>query len=162
MSREIVAISSHCRLHLTAAMASQAAARPLTHVVASIGLGQGALRSFSTAQRQSPSILQLSQPFRAAKIATLPAVTLNRQQLRRGYADQIPVPTEKQVKKRGWGFLKWTWRITYVSVIGGLAWTAYNIYHDRNPEVQHDPDPNKKTLVVLGVLFFHPISYTTY
>ena len=67
-----------------------------------------------------------------------------RAQFRRGFADA------KKVKKGTWGFLKWTWRLTYLSVLGGLAYTAYGIYVNRNPADQQEPDPNKKTLVVLG------------
>ncbi|KAF7195714.1 External alternative NADH-ubiquinone oxidoreductase, mitochondrial [Pseudocercospora fuligena] len=131
-------------------MASQAAARPLAQVTASIGLkqGGGALRSFSTAQRTSPFQHARSNAIRAAKNAQQQSVRLDRQQLRRGYADALP--SKQQVKKKGAGFFRWTWRITYVSLIGGLIYTGYNIYQDRWPEEQHQPDPNKKTLVVLG------------
>jgi len=47
-------------------------------------------------------------------------------------------------------FLRWTWRITYLSVLGSLAYTGYGIYVNRNPVEQAQPDPTKKTLVVLG------------
>ncbi|EME86178.1 uncharacterized protein MYCFIDRAFT_88293 [Pseudocercospora fijiensis CIRAD86] len=60
------------------------------------------------------------------------------------------LPGKPQVKKKRAGFFRWTWRITYVLLIGGLIYTGYNIYQDRYPEEQHPPDPNKKTLVVLG------------
>ena len=68
------------------------------------------------------------------------------QSFRRSYADQISPVT----KRRGRGFFKWTWRLTYLSAIGGLAYLSYNIYSLRTPQEQFEPDPAKKTLVVLG------------
>ncbi|KXT05453.1 hypothetical protein AC578_11047 [Pseudocercospora eumusae] len=137
-------------------MASPAAARPLAQVNASIALKQGALRSFSTAQRTSPFQRARSNAnanananaLRATKRAQPQFVRLDLQQLRRGYSDALP--TKQQVKKKRAGLFRWTWRITYVSLIGALIYTGYNIYQDRWPEEQHQPDPNKKTLVVLG------------
>ena len=46
--------------------------------------------------------------------------------------------------------LRWAWRLTYLSTIGMLGFTAYGIYVNRNPIEQQEPDPSKKTLVVLG------------
>ncbi|MCJ1388158.1 NADH:ubiquinone oxidoreductase [Xylographa bjoerkii] len=37
-----------------------------------------------------------------------------------------------------------------MSAIGGTAYLAYNIYTLRTPQEQFDPDPSKKTLVILG------------
>ena len=54
------------------------------------------------------------------------------------------------MKKKGWRFLRWTWRLTYLSAIAGFAWMCYGIYVNRTPADQAEPDPNKKTLVVLG------------
>lgn len=75
------------------------------------------------------------------------------QQYRRGYADQAPSaslsPSPKPKKKKA-GFLRWAWRLTYVSAIGMLGFSAYGIYLNRNPVDQQEPDPSKKTLVVLG------------
>ncbi|MCJ1281508.1 NADH:ubiquinone oxidoreductase [Xylographa opegraphella] len=65
---------------------------------------------------------------------------------RRSYADSISPAT----KRRGRGFFRWTWRLTYLSAIGGTAYLAYNIYTLRTPQEQFDPDPSKKTLVILG------------
>jgi hypothetical protein len=42
--------------------------------------------------------------------------------------------------------------LVQLSLIGGVAYVAYEIYQDRNPEPQVKPDPSKKTLVVLGKL----------
>lgn len=116
--------------------------RPLAAVSASIGLKQGARRGLATARpAQSP----FQQALRAGN-------KFDKQQLRtgfrRGYADQLP--NTKQVKKGSWRVLRWTWRITYLSTLGLLAYTAYGIWDSRNPAEQQEPDPNKKTLVVLG------------
>ncbi|KAF2822282.1 FAD/NAD(P)-binding domain-containing protein [Ophiobolus disseminans] len=69
-----------------------------------------------------------------------------RQSVRNASNDTIP----PKVKKRGFRFLRWTWRLTYLSAIAGLGYVGYGIYEMRNPEDQPDPHPSKKTLVVLG------------
>lgn len=70
---------------------------------------------------------------------------------KRGYADQAPVvPAKELPKKKRAGVLRWAWRLTYVSAIGMLGWSIYGIYVNRNPIDQQEPDPSKKTLVVLG------------
>ncbi|KAL9079209.1 MAG: hypothetical protein Q9157_001878 [Trypethelium eluteriae] len=70
-----------------------------------------------------------------------------RQAFRRGYADH---QTEQKVKKSTFGVLKWLWRLTCLGTFAGLGYVGYGIYISRNPEDQAEPDPNKKTLVVLG------------
>lgn len=45
---------------------------------------------------------------------------------------------------------RWLWRLTYLSVLGYVGYVGYDVYHDRNPPPQSPPDPNKKTLVILG------------
>lgn len=59
-------------------------------------------------------------------------------------------PAPKQPKKAGFRVLRWTWRLTWVSAVAGLAYVGYGIYETRNPSDQPPPDPSKKTLVVLG------------
>ena len=66
------------------------------------------------------------------------------QSFRRAYADVAPV------KKKRAGFFRWTWRLTYSSALGGLVYLGYLIYDLRTPDQQFEPDPNKKTLVILG------------
>lgn len=46
--------------------------------------------------------------------------------------------------------LRLLWRLTYLSALGGLGYIGYGIYESRMPPEQAEPDPNKKTLVVLG------------
>lgn len=68
-------------------------------------------------------------------------------QFRRQYADSAAPKKPKRFR-----FLRWTWRLTYLSVLGGIAFVGYGIYLDRHPEPQRDADPSKKTLVILGKL----------
>lgn len=70
------------------------------------------------------------------------------QAFRRSYADAVSPIT----KRRGRGFFRWTWRLTYLSVLGGVGYLTYTIYLLRSPNEQFNPDPSKKTLVILGTL----------
>ncbi|MCJ1478850.1 NADH:ubiquinone oxidoreductase [Lambiella insularis] len=72
--------------------------------------------------------------------------TILQQSFRRSYADTVSPVT----KRRGRGFFRWTWRLTYLSTIGGIGYLGYTIYLLRTPQEQFDPDPSKKTLVILG------------
>lgn len=67
---------------------------------------------------------------------------------RRSYADASSVP---KPKKRA-GILRWMWRLTLLSGVGLTSALAYSIYVLRHPAEQFEPDPSKKTLVVLGTL----------
>jgi len=95
-------------------------------------------------QRPAPSITsQISrQPFRQSQFRT--------------YADQPVVSAETQVKakKRGFRTLRVLYRLAQLTIIGGLGFIGYGIYESRTPEHQLEPDPSKKTLVVLGMLSF--------
>jgi NADH:ubiquinone reductase (non-electrogenic) len=115
----------------------------------SIGMKQAAQRSFASASRQQLVTSKLAQSTRARKPNQISSQQL-RQTFRRGYADQISPATKEKAKKRSWGFLRWTWRLTYISALGGLAYMAWGIYVSRNPTEQLEQDPKKKTLVVLG------------
>jgi hypothetical protein len=90
-----------------------------------------------------------------------PAVAVQRSQLARtfaparSYADGAPkaeLSPNPPKKKRGRfrSILLWTWRLTYLSAIGGLIYVGYGIYEMREPPDQEYPDPAKKTLVILG------------
>ncbi|KAL9118254.1 MAG: hypothetical protein Q9187_005204 [Circinaria calcarea] len=100
-----------------------------------------------TARRTFTTSLQSSLVPRPRPIpkSTFSRSTLQ-QTFRRSYAHQISPVT----KRRGRGFFKWTWRLTYLSAIAGTAWLGYNIYILRTPQEQFEPDPSKKTLVILG------------
>ncbi len=103
-----------------------------------------ALRISSLSTSSHPSSSALS--FRVGGITCA-------QSCRRGYAEQMMAPETKQkVKRRSWSVLRWTWRATYLSVLLGLGYVGYGIYESRNPVEQAEPDPTKKTLVILGML----------
>lgn len=83
-----------------------------------------------------------------------------RQPFRRQYADngapQVTLsPAAAAKPKKRWGFLRTLWRITYISLLGGAGYMAYTIYDLKHPNEQFEPDPSKKTLVVLGALHGH-------
>ncbi|KAK3680100.1 NADH:ubiquinone oxidoreductase [Recurvomyces mirabilis] len=123
-------------------MATKVLVRPL----ASVSSANGFMRSFATGPSKPVAHLLRAEPGRRA-------VQIPRQKVqnafRRSYAEISP-ETQRVVKRRSWRFLRWTWRLTYLSVIGGLVYTGYGIYQNRTPAEQVDPDPSKKTLVVLG------------
>lgn len=102
-----------------------------------------ASRALSTASRT---------PVRSATRPTL-AVKLDastRLAFRRAYADEAPRPKPKVGKIRK--TFRWMWRITYLSTAGLVGYVCYEIYQDRHPEPQYEPDSSKKTLVILGEL----------
>lgn len=128
-------------------------------VARSMALKPLATFSASAASRQAVAHVQQRAFASVQRTNALSAAREQRKSLaelcRRGYADQAPVQPAKELpkKKKRAGFLRWTWRLTYVSAIGMLGWSAYGIYVNRNPIEQAEPDPTKKTLVVLGKLF---------
>ena len=65
---------------------------------------------------------------------------------RRSYADNAT----PNVRRRA-GFFRWTWRLIYLSAIGATGYLGYTVYLLRTPHEQFEPDPSKKTLVILGV-----------
>ncbi|KAJ5226208.1 External alternative NADH-ubiquinone oxidoreductase [Penicillium chermesinum] len=67
---------------------------------------------------------------------------------RRGYADAAPSPAPKPKKR--FRVLRWAWRLTWMTSLGLAGVLAYSIYDLRHPVDQIEPDPSKKTLVVLG------------
>jgi len=100
-----------------------------------------ARRTLTTSQR--PSNLQSS----CARIKQRTPRTNLQQSFRRSYAESL----SPQTKRRGRGIVRWAWRLTYLSAIGGIGWLSYSIYTLRTPQEQFNPDPSKKTLVILGV-----------
>lgn len=110
-----------------------------------------AVRSISSfAIRQRPSSLNihrvglrqtaLLQPFRRAYVDTTTTTQ----------APQVTLSPTPKPKKR-FRIFRFLWRLTYLSVLAGVAWLGYSIWYLRNPAVQFDPDPSKKTLVILGL-----------
>ena len=103
---------------------------------------RSALVSYRRPFSQFASIAQRSS-VRPLAVPQLPS-----QILRRGYADEPPVV---KIKKKGRGFFSWVWLLTKLGVLGGAVWFGYAIYVLRRPDDQFEPDPSKKTLVILGM-----------
>ncbi|PNS17604.1 hypothetical protein CAC42_2999 [Sphaceloma murrayae] len=80
-----------------------------------------------------------------ARPSIVSGVTRNAFRQSRTYADTPPVVPKKRFSR-----LRLLWRLTYLSALGGLAYMGYGIYENRMPAEQAEPDPTKKTLVVLG------------
>ncbi|EON64010.1 NADH dehydrogenase [Coniosporium apollinis CBS 100218] len=127
-------------------MAGAAAMRPFASASLLAHLRQTGGRAFSTASSRSSL---LAPRARVASRAPLRQPTL-RLAFRRNYNDNINPETKATVKRRGFKFFKWLWRATYLSAIGGLIYVGYGIFEMRHPPDQVDPDPSKKTLVILG------------
>jgi NADH:ubiquinone reductase (non-electrogenic) len=121
-------------------MASSMRAFATAGTVGPVASCYAAARLLSTTSRKT-----LARPF-ATPAPTLKLANTGRIAFRRCYADEAPKPRPGKLRKT----FKWIWRLTYLSVAGVLAGTAYIIYLDRNPDQQFEADPNKKTLVVLG------------
>lgn len=90
----------------------------------------------------------------SARPRALPRTSYNnvitRQTARRWETTDTKIPMPKKKPSGFRTFLKWTWRITYVSVLGGVAYGFYGLHVLKHPNDQEAPDPSKKTLVVLG------------
>ena len=105
--------------------------------------------------RQPPAAAVVPQLFLQASRRTVAArpVFGSTQALvaRRGYASEAaPAPAPAPKKKSRFRVLRWTWRLGYLSTIAGIVYMGYGVYQDRHPEDQVEPDPTKKTLVILG------------
>ena len=92
----------------------------------------------------STSQVLRAQPLRSDGFQTVSRVA------RRGYADAAPSPAPKPKKR--FRALRWAWRLTWLSGLGLTGALAYSIFALRHPEEQFEPDPEKKTLVILGMM----------
>ncbi|CCE27541.1 probable NDE1-mitochondrial cytosolically directed NADH dehydrogenase [Claviceps purpurea 20.1] len=99
-----------------------------------------ASRAYSTAVR-SHALRLPQRPAVSMKLAASGRIAF-----RRAYTDEAPKPTPGKLRKT----LRWAWRFTYLSAAGLVGYTFITIYQDRHPEPQSEPDPSKKTLVILG------------
>lgn len=104
-------------------------------------LSQARLAGRSAYSTQRPSLI-------ASRAQWTPRPVQQQIALRQAVRHQSTGPTPKKPKR--FRLLRWTWRLTYLSAIGGLGYVGYGIYETRNPADQPPPDPSKKTLVVLG------------
>ncbi|GAD95091.1 alternative NADH-dehydrogenase [Paecilomyces variotii No. 5] len=94
---------------------------------------------------RSQLLTRTTQPLRASTLSR-PSF---QQSFRRSYADAAAAPEAPKPRRR-FRFLRWAWRLTLLSGLGMAGTVAYSIYELRHPAEQVEPDPNKKTLVILG------------
>jgi len=138
-------------------MASKSAIRPLSKLLShkpASALSNTAIRRTITTSRFRPSSpqLQLSRaPIKSSSLLSQSSPSLSRTSLqpfcRRSYADVLAPKPRRRVRTT----LRWLWRLTYLGAIGGLGYMGYTIYLLRTPQEQLEADPNKKTLVILGM-----------
>ncbi|EXJ56149.1 NADH dehydrogenase [Cladophialophora yegresii CBS 114405] len=103
------------------------------------------MRALSTCPRSNLSVASALKP---SPLLPRPLVS---QPFRRSYADAPKVelsPTPKP--RRRFRFLRWAWRLTYLSVLASVGYVSYQVYDLHHPPDQTDPDPSKKNLVILG------------
>lgn len=119
--------------------------RPLASVGLLSQLQLAGRRSFATSR---PSLI--ANRARWTPRPTFHQIAL-RQSIRRQSSDtHIPTPNPTPKPKKRFRILRWTWRLTYGLGILGAAYVSYGIWEMRNPGDQPEPDPSKKTLVILG------------
>ena len=108
----------------------------------SIGL-KGAARGLSTSsQRPLARVRSNSHNLLSSTYAS---------SFRRSYAELKPTaPSTPIAKVRRFRTLRYLWRITYLSALGGIVYLGYGVWDLRNPEDQFEQDPNKQNLVILG------------
>lgn len=112
-------------------------------------LARGATKSFPSSSSSSTRSFVSTKSTRPS-----PSQLLSKQRstfARRGYATEAPAPAPKKKRFR---FLRWTYRLTVLGLLGGTGYLGYSIYLLRHPEEQLEPDPSKKTLVILGLSLF--------
>lgn len=129
------------------------ATKALTRAPGGMTLRRAAsLSSLITARRTLTTSLRSNKihPSRAQIKPTLSSSHLQ-QLFRRSYADI----SQPKARRKGGGFFRWTWRLVYLSAIGGVAYLSYSIYDLRTPPEQLEVDSSKKTLVILGKLVPH-------
>ncbi|KAK3953348.1 hypothetical protein QBC32DRAFT_210356 [Pseudoneurospora amorphoporcata] len=99
-------------------------------------------------QTQAVSRLLSSAP-RRALISESRQVAVS-QQIRRAHTETTPALPEPPKERRRFRKLRWLWRAPLVASLAGIAYIGWGVYEERNPGPQVEPDPSKKTLVVLG------------
>ena len=131
-------------------MASRLAVRTSpTAFRTSLGLSFASRRCVSTSLRANNNLLK-------SKRTSLQSAALQHA-FRRNYTDAptanlSPTPTPK----KRFRIFRWAWRLTWVSAVGFVGWLSYTVWELRNPDDQFEPDPSKKTLVILGEPACHP------
>ncbi|KAJ9251669.1 hypothetical protein DTO207G8_4353 [Paecilomyces variotii] len=93
---------------------------------------------------RSQLLTRTTQPLRTSVLSRSPLQS----SFRRSYADAA-IPEAPKPRRR-FRFLRWAWRLTLLTGLGLTGTVAYSIYELRHPAEQIEPDPSKKTLVILG------------
>ncbi|KAL7268867.1 NADH:ubiquinone oxidoreductase, partial [Rhizina undulata] len=108
------------------------------------------IMSAATRLRPFPGALKSSR-FILPRQALRPSIERQAVQaaFRRNYAS-APESQLGKTPRKGFRWLRYIWRATWVSMMLGGSVLAYSIYKTRFPPDQIQPDPSKKTLVILG------------
>lgn len=69
---------------------------------------------------------------------------------RQNNAPRVELSPQPIKPRRRFRFLRWTYRLVQLSVLAATGYVGYGIWVSRHPADQFEPDPTKKTLVVLG------------
>lgn len=110
---------------------------------------QAVARFGTTSCARKPALPAAAAPSSSPSPSALLAASTFSRQFQRHYADAAAPPPKKKPGKIRRTF-RWARRLTYLTILGLVGAVAYDGYKDRYPEEQFAPDPNKKTLVVLG------------
>ncbi|KAK3905572.1 hypothetical protein C8A05DRAFT_41481 [Staphylotrichum tortipilum] len=122
-----------------------------SRALSKLAMPHGAVLLRSPAVAAAPRLLlQTSRRSIGLRPALASSQALVSRQPRRPYASDAAPAEPPKPKKPRFRKLRWTWRLGYLSAIAGLVYMGYGVYQDRHPEDQVEPDPTKKTLVVLG------------
>ncbi|KAI1978284.1 NADH:ubiquinone oxidoreductase [Ophidiomyces ophidiicola] len=96
---------------------------------------------FTLSQRQ---LTQFTRPVkRTTALRTLP------QQRYATTSSTTPTPPAPSPRRK-FRFFRWFYRLVLLSLLGGAGALGYSVYALRHPAEQFVPDPDKKTLVILG------------
>ncbi|KAK3399286.1 hypothetical protein B0T20DRAFT_196662 [Sordaria brevicollis] len=114
-------------------------------------LGRLSAPSMGVARLQTQAVSRLlSSAPRRALISESRQVAVT-QQIRRAHTETpAPALPEPPKERRRFRKLRWLWRAPLLASLAGIAYVGWGVYEERNPGPQVEPDPSKKTLVVLG------------
>ncbi|KAJ4398486.1 NADH:ubiquinone oxidoreductase [Neurospora sp. IMI 360204] len=113
-------------------------------------LGRLSAPSMGVARLQTQAVSRLlSSAPRRALISESRQVAVT-QQIRRAHTETTPPLPEPPKERRRFRTLRWLWKAPLLASLAGIAYVGWGVYEERNPGPQVEPDPSKKTLVVLG------------
>ncbi|KAI0023238.1 hypothetical protein F4780DRAFT_103187 [Xylariomycetidae sp. FL0641] len=103
--------------------------------------------TFTTSPTKNPRLATAtSKPVSPSPSAILSRLGPVSRQFARSYADAAPKKKPGKIRTT----FKWLRRAVYLSLLGIAGIAIYDGYLDRFPDEQFVPDPQKKTLVILG------------